>query len=516
MKKTIWKELLVLLFCVIAGFTLRFHNFDKKSLWLDEVYTFNDSRDGLNGQIKFYKENPAFLHPPLFFILTHLSYPFTKPERDLRIVPLIFGTLSIPMIYLLSRSFSSLIAIPCTISLTLMAYHISLSQDARSYSLLMFLGMGGLYFFMLHLKTTQKRYLVLVALSFALSFLTSYSSIPFILFSQLLWFYRPSEAAKKPTPSSFFILNGLTVFLCLPWVIFLRIHYGGQPLMDPFHGENPGTFVYILYGILNDWLPHTPLMVTSTALLILFPLLSKNRRNALILLGVLVAPIGGLYLFCKSFHITHFIASRYFINLLPVSVIALFLSLDAAQARFERLKRFVRPQAIFVIFFITSNLIILPAYYRSEKQDFRGLANYLKGYLIKGDNIFDWNRLVTPGVLHYFGIFPEGRHYTVSFSNDPEKGVQIKRSFIYRNNPFTIYYAAAGCGEYVSEGGRLWIVAVGGSSARQVQSEYPALFAGYFDGSFLNQSRFPTDGSLYLFLLDPRFQRGKGGQTPIQ
>src|SRR4030042_5790633 len=134
------KEILILFLCLFIGFALRFFTFDKKSLWMDEIHTFNEARDGLSGQIKYYKENPASLHPPLFFILTHLFFPFNNPERDLRIIPLIFGTLSILMIYFLSRSFSPPIALPCTISLTFMVYHISLSQDGRSYSFLMFLG----------------------------------------------------------------------------------------------------------------------------------------------------------------------------------------------------------------------------------------------------------------------------------------------------------------------------------------------------------------------------------------
>ena len=99
------KEIILLIFCLLLGFTLRFYRFDQKSLWWDEIYTYNDSRFGLKEQITFYKENPTFLHPPLFFLLTHLFYPFTSPERDLRLIPLIFGTLSIPMIYLLSKSF---------------------------------------------------------------------------------------------------------------------------------------------------------------------------------------------------------------------------------------------------------------------------------------------------------------------------------------------------------------------------------------------------------------------------
>ena len=125
------KELIILILCFLIGFVLRFYTFDQKSLWIDEVHTFNDSRDGLKGQLQYYKENPTNLHPPLFYILTHVFYPFAKPERDLRIIPLIFGTLSIPMIYFLSRLFSPAIALPCTLSLVFMTYHIYFSQDGR-------------------------------------------------------------------------------------------------------------------------------------------------------------------------------------------------------------------------------------------------------------------------------------------------------------------------------------------------------------------------------------------------
>ena len=160
------KEIFILLLCLFVGFVLRYYHLDQKSLWLDEVHTYNDSRDGFGDQIKFYKENPTFLHPPLFFVLTHLFYPFSKPERDIRIIPLIAGTLSIPMIYILARSFAPLISIPCMFALTFMAYHISLSQDGRSYALLMFFGMASLYFFVQYLKTSKKKYLIITALSY--------------------------------------------------------------------------------------------------------------------------------------------------------------------------------------------------------------------------------------------------------------------------------------------------------------------------------------------------------------
>ena len=73
------KEILVVIFCLLIGFALRFYTFDRKSLWIDEIHTFDDSRDDIRSQLSFYKENPEYLQPPLFFILTHLFYPFTKP-----------------------------------------------------------------------------------------------------------------------------------------------------------------------------------------------------------------------------------------------------------------------------------------------------------------------------------------------------------------------------------------------------------------------------------------------------
>ena len=84
------KEIFVLLLCLLLGFALRFHTFDQKSLWMDEVHTFNDPRDDFRGQIRFYKENPSCLQSPLFFILTHQFYPFPKAERDIRLIEIIY------------------------------------------------------------------------------------------------------------------------------------------------------------------------------------------------------------------------------------------------------------------------------------------------------------------------------------------------------------------------------------------------------------------------------------------
>jgi hypothetical protein len=509
------QEVLIFLLCLLAGFALRFYRFEQKSLWMDEIYTYEDSRDDFNGQLKFYSENPTFLHPPLFFVLTHLFYPFPKPERDLRIIPLIFGTLSILMIYLVSRSFSSSIALPSTLSLIFMAYHISLSQDGRSYSLLLFLGLTGIYFFMKHLKTRKKIYLLLVALCYAILFHTSYSSIPFIALSQVLWFYETDGQRKLSPLSCFLLLNGLILLFCFPWIIFLGLHYKGQLVADLRNVQAPLSFWNIFYGVLHDWVPYLPLMVSSAVILVLFPFFSKNKRNAFILLSMFVFPIGGLYLYCRLLNITHFVTSRYFIGFFPFFLISLYLSLDALEMKFEKIRGFVRLKALFVILFIATNFVILPLYYRCEKQDYRGVVTYLKGQLKDGDKIIVGNAMYISVMLHYFGVHPAGRHQIIPAWKVSEQEFEQRMPLVYKGIPFTIIYSKSYWFRYFTDGSRLWIAA-DKKDAEMIMQILHCPLKGYFDGSFLNFNRFPTDASIYLLLWDPKSPDEKGIDMPIE
>jgi uncharacterized membrane protein len=504
------REFWVLILCVLVAFALRFYTFDKKSFWLDEIYTIEDSKDDLKGQLKYYKDNPTYFQAPLFFVITHQLYPFPKPERDLRIIPLIFGTLSIPMIYFLAKQFSPSVALPCALSLAFMTYHISLSQDGRCYSLLMFLGMAALYFFMRHLKSLKKGYLLLMALSFSLLFYTSYSSIPFIALSQILWFYKPKEGATNPTFSSFLALNGLIFLFCLPWILFVTINYKGQPIMDPLHLESSGSFGHILYGVIHDWLPHAPLIILSVLLAIFFPILSKHRRNAFILLTAVLFPIVGVYLFCELSDFSHFVTSRYFINSMSLFLITLFLSLDVLEEILQRFRKLFRLRLLFIILLVASNLVFLPIYYRSEKQDFRGVVNYLRAHIRAGDKVIVSPRLYVRGLLYYFGIVPsENRDYLLSERKVSEDETEYSISLFYKGSRFTISHSETYWNRYIANGERVWLV-VDKETARAINRFYPLTLKRYFDGSVLNLVRFPTDVSMYLFLSDPEAPGEKG------
>lgn len=175
----------------------------------------------------------------------------------------------------------------------------------------------------------------------------------------------------------------------------------------------------------------------------------------------------------------------------------------------------MRLKVLFFILFIASNLVILPLYYRSEKQDLRGLVTYLKGQLREGDKIFIEASGDFAGILHYFGIDPEGRHQMVTYWEDSGKILGGEKSFLYQNKIFTIYHSKTCCTQYVADGSRVWII-IKKFNAKKIGKNSPCVLKGYFDGSFLNFHRFPTDASMYLFLCYPKPTDEKGIEMPIE
>jgi hypothetical protein len=366
-----------------------------------------------------------------------------------------------------------------------------------------------------------------------------------MVLSQILWFYRTGESDKKPILSSFLILNGLIFLFCMPWLLFLALNYKGQPLlgthsildrliplfhmpllifmslgskgqsMDVYPIQKPDSFWNIFYGVISDWTVHIPLMIASIILLIFFPLVSKNKKNGFLLFSVFVLPIGGVYLFCKLFNVTHFVSSKYFINFLPLFFILLYLSLNAIDLKFQRLRGFARLKFFFVIFFIASNFAILPSYYRSEKRDYRGLVTYLKMHLQEGDRIIAGNRMDIQLMLHYFGVYPKDRYYVIPAWKVSEDEFENRIVLAYRDIKFTIICSKSHWFKYLTDGGRLWILSDKGNS-RIIKEKLSCVLKGYFDGSFFNMNRFPTDASIYLFLWDPSSPGEKGIDMPIE
>jgi hypothetical protein len=159
---------------------------------------------------------------------------------------------------------------------------------------------------------------------------------------------------------------------------------------------------------------------------------------------------------------------------------------------------------LFLILFIASNFIILPLYYRSEKQDFRGLVSHLEGQLQHGDKIFVKSIAYIPGMLHYFRVYPESRHHNFPvWCENSGKEIVARVTIAGKDKRFAIHYSSSGYDRYLADGGRLWIIA-GKQAGEEIRKTSPFVFKGVFDGSFSHFRRFPEDASMYLFLWDPK------------
>ena len=170
---------------------------------------------------------------------------------------------------------------------------------------------------------------------------------------------------------------------------------------------------------------------------------------------------------------------------------------------------------LFIILLIASNLVILPIYYRSEKQDFRGLVNYFTGHIRGGDKIIVTPRLFIRGLLYYFGIdSSENRDYLLSQRRVSEDETEYSIVLFYKGNKFTISHSRTYWNRYIANGERVWLV-VDNKTAKEIKKVYPFALKGYFDGSVLNLVRFPTDASMYLLLWDPGAPGEKGIKMPI-
>jgi hypothetical protein len=202
-------------------------------------------------------------------------------------------------------------------------------------------------------------------------------------------------------------------------------------------------------------------------------------------------------------------------NFLPLFFISLFMSADAMEAKWKPLRRILNPKLLFLLLFIASNLAILPLYYRSEKQDFRRLDSYLYSQLQDGDRVFVRSNTHIPGILHYFSIYPEGRHYNIPLYWINSKVFEIKIPLSFQDRRFTIYNSNHCCDQYVADGKRLWVL-VGKEAAQEIQRGSPLVLKGYFDGSFSHFRRFPSDASMYLFLWDPKSPDEKGIDIPVE
>jgi uncharacterized membrane protein len=159
---------MIIIFVLLLSLVLRIVSLNQ-SLWLDEATTALVARMDMSDF--FTKFMPADFHPPLYYLVVSLwSSVFGYGEVVLRMPSIIFGVLTVYIVYLIAKDLKYKWPIVPALFLATSGLHIYYSQEARMYSMATFLVS---LIFLLFIK----RQWFLMSISFVLLFFTDYLSV---------------------------------------------------------------------------------------------------------------------------------------------------------------------------------------------------------------------------------------------------------------------------------------------------------------------------------------------------
>jgi mannosyltransferase len=253
----------------VLGLFLRIYHHGTESLWGDEAYSFLVSNNAnVFGIIKVAALYDS--HPPLYYIILHYGgiQLFGTSEFAVRFPSLVFGVLAIPMIYLLGRRlFNEEVGLISALILAISPFNVEYSQEARMYSLLLFLALLSMYFFVRFLERDSRAVSVGYVLSTTLLLYTHLFGL-FVLIAQnivvagLLLLSRE----RRSRLTQWVLIQAITVILFAPWISVLsrQVNSAVQSNFASISSADPITLlIYLAAGQRGSYYP-------SVALLILF------------------------------------------------------------------------------------------------------------------------------------------------------------------------------------------------------------------------------------------------------
>jgi len=218
------------------GFVLRYSTLSYRSLWFDEGISIKIAQLPIPGLLKFLYSD---VHPPLYFYLLHYWIKlFGSSEAAVRFMSLLFGELLIVYIYLFCKKFlDGKTAVIASLLISISAFMIKYSQETRSYSLLAFLTIASMYYFLTILRDKNRlNNFLYVVTSLALIYTHVYGF--FIIAAQILFliiYYKDIERNRL----SIAVMNIVIVFvLFIPWSLVLLNQI--STVSNGFWIERPG------------------------------------------------------------------------------------------------------------------------------------------------------------------------------------------------------------------------------------------------------------------------------------
>lgn len=374
-----------LLFFLLAGILfwgafLRFYNLGATSLQTDEIFTATRAKSSLVNIFIKTSEEASFGYAPIDRFFVHFAFYFGKSEFIVRLPSVIFGLLSILLIYQVGKTFfNKKIGLISSFLLSISTLHLEYSQEARYYVYVVFFFLLSLLFYYKLVKEPSVKYFLLFIAAVFMSILSHLTSLIFfgiqILFACIWWLKNEKRRLKWARESRYFraILTGGALLI----VVLLGYLQGYLPLFRAVRISSTHVWPLIGYTLVNlsgsaGWI----LGVYITFFLLGMVVLFKKYRPEAILLSMLFFLPPTLLFFIRpqgySFHI------RYVIFILPVYLLFIALGIDFLSK--TKIKAF-----FLLLIFALAGISSAKDYYRRPLEDWRGLGRYLEKNLQPDD-----------------------------------------------------------------------------------------------------------------------------------
>ena len=353
----------ILLLLTVTGFILRLYHLGDVSIWLDESITQLYSSTSFFDiwHICFYSDQ----NPPLYYWIEHVILQFGDSEVVLRIFSAIIGTLTIPLIFYAGKEFyNEDIGIISAALLTFSTFHILYSQEARSYSLLVFFLTIALIWYLKSVQTNDVKAWFIFGIFSALAIWTHYFAIIPIGTLFLYALIYQMKTSGKITSIKPILLAGFVV-LILSSPLFIMMLNSLISKVESAVTMNWGIQGFsLIIRIFSDNLgpgKAKALLLGTFMIIGLISLFWVKREKFLFLIFMILIPLPVLYY--ASFWIP--VVSRYSIFLLPFLLISISFF-------FLLFQKYVKKPLFIITVVIIIGVICIPslsAYYSADSKN---------------------------------------------------------------------------------------------------------------------------------------------------
>lgn len=385
-REDVWIQVLIGL--TVIGAILRFYHLDFNSLWLDEAFTYNAAKDSLQ-EIWNTMEVGDF-HPPLFHWIEHFMLAFGHSEFVLRFIPAVLGVCTIPLFFFLGKELADeRVGVLSATLLTFSFFHIFYSQEAYSYSTVLFVFSLVLYCYLRALRTRERTFWILCGIFSALAFwIHFYTLIPIIFIYLHALIVTLPERSKGLEAFKNLLYSGIALILLIsPLIPVVLQRYFSLTARPPTYGVLGPALIsesFLRFSALS-----LPVAILFIILFAAGTLYLYRLKKPVFWLWIMLIVLPLLFSVAISSRMT--MNPRYLIFLLAGFYPGIACSYLWAK------KYSARQWVVFVFLaaFVLVSVPILTSYYQGySKENWRGLATVMEKNTQPGDLI-----VLVPGYL---------------------------------------------------------------------------------------------------------------------